>query len=99
MKKVVALALILIMALGIVGCSKKYEIPSLDEVKSHLYTEEDIEIYLRGVSRDDLIEVWGEPSETLDEENADMWVLDEERILTISYSTNDKLQDADITKR
>lgn len=96
MKKIIVLALVFVMALGIVGCGKKYDIPPLDEVKSHLYTEEDIEIYLRGVSRAEIIEVWGEPDRTVADENEDVWVLNGEEVLIISYTANGKLEDADI---
>ena len=52
--------------------------------------------YLRGVERDELIKVWGEPDRTDTNENEDVWILNEEEILIISYTANDRLEDADI---
>lgn len=49
MKKLIII-LSLVCILSLFGCSNTNDIPILDEVMD--YTEEDFEIYLRGVSRE-----------------------------------------------
>ena len=44
MKKIIVITLILILTLSIIGCGKSSAIPSLDEIKSDRYTEEDYSI-------------------------------------------------------
>lgn len=96
MKKIIVITLILILTLSIVGCGKSSAIPSLDEIKSDRYTEEDIEISLWRVKRDELIVAWGEPDRTIQQENEDIWVLDERHALVISYNLIGNVDDVDI---
>ena len=94
MKKIFAAVLIFCCLLAFVSCSSVRKIPSFDDIQD--YTGEDFEIYLRGAKREDIIQVWGEPNGTITEENADMWVLDEERVLTLSFDKNGRFKDAGI---
>lgn len=94
MKKLISLVLVVCCLLAFIGCSSMRDIPTFDDIKD--YTEEDFEIYLRGAKREDIIQVWGEPNGTISEENADMWVLDEERVVTITYNERGQFKDASI---
>lgn len=96
MKKIIVITLILILTLSIIGCGKSSAIPSLNEIKSDRYTEEDIEISLWRVKRDELIVAWGEPDRTIQHENEDIWVLDERHALVISYNLIGNVDDVDI---
>ena len=96
MKKIIALALVVIMALSIVGCGKKSDIPSLEDIKTNFYTDDELEKTLRRIERDDLIAEWGEPDRHIDHENEDVWMLDERKALVISYTLGGKVEDADI---
>ena len=89
---ILVLALVCMLSLG--ACSVMKDIPTFDDIQD--YTKEDFEIYLRGAKREDIIQVWGEPNGTISEENADMWVLDDERVLTISFDKSGKFKDAGI---
>lgn len=96
MKKLIALTLLFILALSITGCNNKSNIPSIDEIKTQYYTDDEIERSLQGVKRDELIDLWGQPDRTIDLENEDIWVLNERKALVISYNIFGTVDDADI---
>ena len=92
MKKLIAFVLGLVCILSLSACSFKNDVPTFDDIQD--YTEEDFEIYLNHIKRDALIKEWGEPSKT--SENADTWVLNEKRTVTIIYDTSDRVKDAGV---
>ena len=94
MKKVFAAALALICILGLVGCSPMDNVPTLEAVKE--YSAEDFNEHFKGVNREGLIEVWGEPTERLTEENADLWDIDGESAVLIYWKDNSKYRYATI---
>lgn len=96
MKKLIAILLLFVLILGIVGCTKGGEIPTLEDIKTNFYTDDELERLLHRVKRDELIEAWGEPTRHIDHENEDVWVLDERKALVISYTLFDRVDDAEI---
>lgn len=94
MKKIIAAALTLIIVLGLVGCSPMDNVPTLEAVKE--YSAEDFNEHFKGVNREGLIEVWGEPAESLNEENADMWDIDDISTVLIYWKDNSKYRYATI---
>lgn len=96
MKKLIAIALLLILTLGIVSCGSNTEIPTLEDVKTNFYTDDELERTLHRVKRDELIEAWGEPTRHIDRENEDVWVLDEKKAIVISYTIGGRVDDAEI---
>ena len=98
MKKRIAMALLLVLiaTLGLVGCAGETQIPTLEDIKTNFYTDDELEGTLRRVKRDELIEAWGEPTRHVDHENEDIWVLDERKALVISYTLGGRVDDAEI---
>lgn len=94
MKKIIAAALALICIFGLVGCSPMDNVPSLEAVKE--YSNDDFNEHFKGVNREGLIEVWGEPAGSLTEENADMWDIDDESMVVIYWKNNGKFKNAGI---
>ena len=95
MKKIIAAVLVLICIFGLVGCSPMDNVPTLEAVKE--YSAEDFNEHFKGVNREGLIEVWGEPAGSLTEENADMWDIDDESMVVIYWKNNGKFKDAGIS--
>ncbi len=96
MKKLLGLALLSIMAFGVVGCGNNSDIPSLNEIKTQHYSEDKIERLINRVKRKNLIKEWGQPDRVIKDENEDVWVLDERRVLVVSYNIFNKVDDVDI---
>ena len=96
MKKLIAISLLFVLMLGIVGCGKGGEIPTLEDIKTNFYTDDELEGMLRRVTREELVEAWGEPTRHIDHENEDVWVLDERKALVISYTLSGRVDDAEI---
>lgn len=96
MKKIIVIVLIFTFTLSIVGCKKKSNIPSLNDIKTQHYTDDEIERILHFVKRDELIKIWGEPTRTIKHENEDVWVLDERKALVVSYTIFGIVDDVDI---
>ena len=96
MKKILALTLALSLMLLAVGCGRKPDVPTLDEIKNSYYTDDEIEFALRRATRAELNEAWGAPDRTLEWEREDIWVLDEGRVLVVSYTLCDTVDDAEI---
>ena len=94
MKKLIALALVLVCVLSLGACSLKNDVPTFEDIQD--YTEEDFEIYLNRVKRDALIKEWGGPSETSSDNNSDTWVLNEQRTVTIIYDASHRVKDAEV---
>lgn len=95
MKKIIAVVLTLICVLGLVGCSPMDNVPSLEAVKE--YSAEDFSEHFKGVNREGLIEVWGEPAGSRTEENADMWDIDDDSMVVIYWKDNGKFESAGIS--
>lgn len=96
MKKICTVVLLLVFTLGIVGCNNKSEIPTIDDIKTSFYTDDELEGMLRRVKREELIKAWGEPTRHIDSENEDVWVLDESKALVVSYTLGGRVDDVDI---
>lgn len=94
MKKIIAAVLVSICIFGLVGCSPMDNVPTLEAVKE--YSAEDFNEHFKGVNREGLIEVWGEPAGSLTEENADMWDIDDESMVVIYWKNNGKFKNAGI---
>lgn len=94
MKKLTTLVLTLICVLGLVACSPMDNVPSLKTAKE--YSSNDFYEHFKGVNREGLIEVWGEPAESLTEKNADMWDIDGESTVIIYWNDNSKYRYATI---
>ena len=80
--------------LSLGACSLKNNVPTFEDIQD--YTEEDFEIYLNHIKRNALIKEWGEPSETSSESNADTWVLNEHRTVTIIYDASNRVKDVEV---
>lgn len=97
MKKLTAIALTLVLSFGIVGCARKNAIiPTIDDIKTNYYTDDELERTLNRVDRDELIKAWGEPTRHIDHENEDVWVLDEGKAIVVSYTIFGTVDDAEI---
>ena len=94
MKKLIALALVLVCVLSLSACSLKNDVPTFEDIQD--YTEEDFEIYLNRIKRDALIKEWGEPSETSLDNNSDTWVLNGQHTVTIIYDASNRVKDAEV---
>lgn len=94
MQKIITLILTIVCVLGTVGCSSLDNVPTIEFVKK--YTSKDFNEHLKGVNREGLIKVWGEPTISLTEEKADMWDIDDERMVFIFWKDNSKFKYADI---
>ena len=66
MKKLFVLGIIFLFAIVVTGCKKKTDIPSLNEIKSQYYSDDQIEKYINRISRDVLIKEWGEPNKRIE---------------------------------
>ena len=95
MKKNIALIMALMIALCLVGCSSKNDVPTLEDVRT--YTVEDLEIYMRGLSREQFIEAWGEPDGQGSGFWLDYWHLDDVNTIAIYYDADGKVETAKIT--
>lgn len=101
MKKTVALLVACCLALSLSFClsacnNENVDIPTLDDIRTNFYTDDELEGMLHRVKRERLIEAWGEPDRHIDHENEDIWMLDEARALVISYTLFGKVDDAEI---
>ena len=96
MMKIIALFLILASALSVVSCANTAEIITLEEIVTQHLTDDEIEQSLRRVERSRLIEAWGEPDRRIAHENEDVWVLDDGKVLIISYNLGGRVDDAEI---
>jgi hypothetical protein len=95
-KKLMTLLLSFVLAFAIFACRNNSEIPSLDDVKTQYFTDDELEITLRRVERDDLIAAWGTPDRHVQRENEDVWILGEGRVIVVSYNFNDRVKEVDI---
>ncbi len=96
MKKLITIALLLIITFGIVGCKNTAEIPTLEDITTNFYTDDELESTLKRVKREELIEAWGEPTRHIARENEDVWVLNERKVIVVSYRSNGRVDDAEI---
>ncbi len=71
--------------------------PDLKDVKRYL--PEDFTANLADVTREELLEAWGEPSSTNTDYHYDSWQIDEEAVVTIHWDENGKLTNGSISMR
>ena len=64
--KILGLALLSVMAFGVVGCGNNSDIPSLNEIKTQHYSEDKIERLINRVKRKNLIKEGNEVPEIKD---------------------------------
>lgn len=96
MKKIIAIILLFVLTLSFSGCKNKSNIPSLEEIKINRYTDDEIERFLHLVKKENLIKEWGNPDRTIEHEKEDVWILDERRVLVVSYNLFGRVDDVDI---
>lgn len=94
MKKIFALAMALVLVVGLAACSPIDNVPTLEAVKE--YSTDDFNEHFKGLNREGLIEVWGEPTGSLQEENADMWDIDDESLVVIYWKDNGVFKSAGV---
>ena len=82
MKKVLSIIFVLTFLLGLIGCSSKDKIPSLNEASQMKYS--DINQALSSKDIQKIRNAWGEPAESDGKE--DVWHLDESMFLFIAYN-------------
>ncbi|MFA9464451.1 MAG: hypothetical protein ACERKN_09180 [Velocimicrobium sp.] len=75
------------------GCSKNLDnIPSLSLVKQ--YGEDWTQKKLEGYTRNNIMEIWGEPSNTLSGMNGDIWNIDDDYdYIVVYYNDKDKISE------
>lgn len=84
MKKILALLLALCCIVSLTACSKNTDnLPTLSSISE--MEEAAVNELLKGYHRDQLIEVWGEPTNS--SENEDIWITDD---ITLTVNTNNK---------
>ena len=87
MKKILALFLVMCCIVSLAACDKDTNnLPSLTSVAE--MEEAAVNELLKGYYRDQLIEVWGEPTSSND--NEDIWVIDD-TVLTVNTNNKDKV--------
>lgn len=98
MKKILVLALVLVITLSIVACARRGEgeIPTLDEIRSKRLTDDELEFSIERLKRDELIKVWGEPDRRIEREKEDVWILNEREVLVVSYNLFGRVDDVEI---
>ena len=82
MKKVLSIVLLVSFLLGMMGCSNKEKIPSIDEVLQMKHSE--VNESLSGKDIQEIRDAWGEAVESDGKE--DVWKLDESMLLVITYN-------------
>jgi len=82
MKKLLSIVVALTFMLGLIGCSNKEKIPSINEVSQMKYSE--VNEALTGKDIQVIRDGWGEPAESDGKE--DVWLLDESMLLMITYN-------------
>lgn len=84
MKKILALLLVLCCMVSLAACSKNTDnLPALSSISE--MEEAAVNELLKGYHREQLIEVWGEPTNSSD--NEDIWIIDN---ITLTVNTNNK---------
>lgn len=84
MKKIFALLLALCCMVSLAACSQNTDnLPALSSITE--MEEATVNELLKGYHRDQLIEVWGEPTNSSD--NEDIWIIDD---ITLTVNTNNK---------
>lgn len=93
MRKWTACILAALCVFGLFGCGAK-SVPSLDEVKD--YAPVDYEERFKGVTREALTEVWGEPADGGALQSADMWAIDDVSSVIIYWDADGSVQGGSI---
>ena len=80
MKKLIALVLAFVCVLGLCACDSKKDIPfDLPFERVNECGQEELDEKLIGISREDLLAIWGEPDGHLSGFWGDTWQLDNEK--------------------
>ena len=93
MRKWTACILTALCVFGLFGCVAK-SVPSLDEVKD--YAPADYEERFKGVTREALIEAWGELADGGALHSADTWAIDEVSSIIIYWDADGSVQGGSI---
>lgn len=93
MRKWTACILAALCVFGLFGCGAK-SVPSLDEVKD--YAPADYEERFKGVTREALIEAWGELANGGALHSADTWAIDEVSSIIIYWDADGSVQGGSI---
>ena len=93
MRKWTAYILAALCVFGLFGCGAK-SVPSLDEVKD--YAPADYEERFKGVTREALIEAWGELADGGALHSADTWAIDEVSSIIIYWDADGSVQGGSI---
>ena len=93
MRKWTACILAALCVFGLFGCGAK-SVPSLDEVKD--YAPADYEERFKGVTREALIEAWGELADGGALHSADTWAIDEVSSIIIYWDADGSVQGGSI---
>ena len=93
MRKWTACILAALCVFGLFGCGAK-SVPSLDEVKD--YAPADYEERFKGVTREALIEEWGELADGGALHSADTWAIDEVSSIIIYWDADGSVQGGSI---
>ena len=93
MRKWTACILAALCVFGLFGCGAK-SVPSLDEVKD--YAPADYEERFKGVTREALIEAWGELADGGALQSADMWAIDDVSSVIIYWDADGSVQGGSI---
>lgn len=93
MRKWTACILAALCVFGLFGCGAK-SVPSLDEVKD--YAPADYEERFKGVTREALIEAWGELADGGALHSADTWAIDEVSSIIIYWDAEGSVQGGSI---
>ena len=93
MRKWTACILAALCVFGLFGCGAK-SVPSLDEVKD--YAPADYEVRFKGVTREALIEAWGELADGGALHSADTWAIDEVSSIIIYWDADGSVQGGSI---
>ena len=97
MKKFYVFMFLLVSVFIFSSCTRNnIEIPSLEEIKTKYYDDDIIEREIRKCDKESLIKKWGEPDRSIEYENEDVWLLDERRVIVVSYNFLDQVVDVDI---
>lgn len=97
MKRIYVFMFLLVSVFAFSACTRNNaQIPSLEELKTQYYDDDIIEREIRKCERVDLIKKWGDPDRSIEYENEDVWILDERRVIVVTYNILDQVVDVDI---
>ena len=98
MKRLISLILILSLVLFLIGCNGTAETNIIEFAEIDQYTEDELAEKLIGITRDDLVSLWGSPDGSLSGFDGDFWYLENETYRSIIvYYNNEKVEAIDVT--